>query len=393
MLVVAQVALSMLLITAATLLTVSAMRLQRINPGFNADNILMFSIDTSLNGYDAARSKAFFDAALDRLRALPGVESASLSSHRLVANSSRLTAARPAGAPAPSPGSADAQKFMETHRAYMLQVDEDFVKTMQMSLLRGRALARSDVEGAPRVAIVNAALARQLFGTEDVVGRRFLVGLSSNTEIEIVGVVANAVYTSIRRQNAPIVYQPFRQGPVRGGTFEIRTAGDPTAITASAREALRAIDPTLPIFNVRTLEEQILRSLRQERLFARLSLMLGGLALTLSAMGLYGLLAYAVVRRTPEIGVRIALGAERSAVRWMVLKQSLMLVALGLAIGIPAARSSTGVLASLLFGLEPHDPRVLAAAAAIMCAVAFGAAYIPARRASNIDPLIALRQE
>ena len=392
-LVVAQVALSMLLVTAATLLTVSATRLQRINPGFNADNVLVFSVETSLNGYDSARSKAFFDTALDRLRALPGVVGASVSSHRLVANSSWLGSARPAGAPAPLPTSAEAQKFMETHRAYMLQVDEDFVKTMQMSLRRGRSLARGDVEGAPRVAMVNAALARQLFGTEDVVGRRFLVGLSSKTEIEIVGVVANAVYTSIRRQNAPIAYLPFRQSPVRGGTFEIRTAGDPTAITASAREALRAIDPTLPIFNVRTLKEQILHSLRQERLFARLSLMLGALALTLSAMGLYGLLAYTVVRRTAEIGVRIALGAERSAVRWMVLKQSLLLVVLGLAIGIPAARSSTGVLASLLFGLEPNDARVLAAAAAVMFVVAFGAAYIPARRASNIDPLIALRQE
>ena len=392
-LVVAQVALSVLLVTAAGLLAGSAAKLQRIHPGFDPANVLTFRVDTALNGYDSPKSKAFFDAALDRLRALPGVLGASVSSHPLVANSSALSVARPAGTPAPAPDSAEAQKFAETHRAYLLQVDEDFLGTLRISRLRGRSLSRTDVDGAPRVAVVNAALAHQLFGTDDIVGRRFHVGLSAKTDIEIVGVVANAIYTSIRRQNAPIVYLPYRQGTVRGGTFEIRTAGDPAAITSAAREALRAIDPTLPIFNVRTLEDQILYSIRQDRLFARLAVMLGVLAMTLSAIGVYGLLAYAVTRRTPEIGVRMALGAERAHVAWMVLRQSLVLVAAGLVLGIPGAAASTRYLESMLFELQARDARVLAAAAAVMVLVAVAGAYAPARRASRIDPLAALRAE
>ncbi len=392
-LVVAQVALSILLDAAAGMLAVSALKLQHVNPGFDAANVLTFSVETALNGYEAEKSKQFLDAALDRLRALPGVVGASVSSHARAANSSGLTSARPAGTAAPAPGSPEAQKFGEAHRAYRLAVDEDFLKTMRMPLLRGRSLSRTDVEGAPRVAVINAALARQTFGSDDVVGRRYVIGLSSKDEVEFVGVLANAVYTSIKRLNAPIVYVPYRQGPVRGGTFEVRTAGDPTAITSAAREALRAIDPTLPIFNVRTLQDQILYSIRQERLFARLAVMLGTLALTLSAIGVYGLLAYAVTRRTPEIGVRMALGAERGHVRWMVLRESLVLVGLGLGLGVPAAAASTRFIESMLFGLQPRDPRVLAGAAVVMLLVSLAAAYAPARRASRVDPLTALRAD
>ena len=393
-LVVVQVALSMLLVTAAGLLALSAGRLLRVNPGFDARNVLMFSVDTSLNGYDQARSKAFLDSALDRLRAIPGVSNVSLSSHRLVANSSVISNARPAGTPAPARDSAEAQTFSQTHRAYMLWVDEDFLSTMRIPLLRGRWLSRSDSNGAPRVVVVNAALARQLFGTEDVVGRRIVTGLSPKpAEIEIVGVAPNAIYTSIKQPDLPIAYVPFRQGPAFGATFELKTAGEPTAVTAAAREALQAIDPTLPIFNVRTMEDQVLHSLRRERLLARLALILGGVALALSAIGLYGLLAYAVTRRTPEIGVRIALGAERGTVRWMVLRQSLVLVSAGLAIGIPAAAASARFLESMLFELQPREPRVFAAAALVMMAVGLAAAYVPALRASRIDPITALRQD
>jgi ABC-type antimicrobial peptide transport system permease subunit len=176
-------------------------------------------------------------------------------------------------------------------------------------------------------------------------------------------------------------------------TFAVRTAGDPLTMTTSVREAFRRVDSTLPLFHLRTQEDQILRSIAQERLFANLALLLGAVALALSGIGLYGLLAYAVTRRTPEIGVRIALGAERRQVRWMILRQSLALVVAGVVLGIPAARAMTSYLESLLFGLSPTDPRALAAAAVIMTVVAIAAAYIPARRASRIDPLTALRME
>jgi predicted lysophospholipase L1 biosynthesis ABC-type transport system permease subunit len=247
---------------------------------------------------------------------------------------------------------------------------------------------------APGIAVVNETLARQLFGTTDVVGRRFIMGLRPGIEsLEIVGVAADAHYTSLRRAPPPTAYFPYQQAPAGRVTFAVRTSGDPLALADTVRETLRGIDPLLPIFGVRSQAEQIRRSLAQERLVANLALLLGSVALALSGIGLYGLLAYAVTRRTPEIGVRIALGAERGQVRWMVLRQSLVLVAAGVAIGIPAAVASTRYLESLLFGLSPTDPRALAAAAAVMVAVAFAAGYVPARRASRVDPLTALRAE
>ncbi len=176
-------------------------------------------------------------------------------------------------------------------------------------------------------------------------GRRRLV-------YEIVGVAADAHYTSLKSDPPPTAYYAYQQSPLNRVTFNVRTAGDPTALISTVRETLRQLDDTVPIFDVRTLNEQILRSLTQERLFAGLAILLGGITLALSGIGLYGLLAYGVTRRTPEIGIRIALGAERGQVRWMVLKQSLVLVACGLALGVPAAWASTSIVESLLFG---HD--------------------------------------
>ena len=393
-LVVLQVSLSMLLVSMAGLLAWSATKLQRVHPGFDASNLLTFSVDTSLNGYEEGRSHAFFGAALERLRALPGVTDASLSDHRLIANSSSITIARPAGTPAPSLGSAEAQQFGLRNRAWKLATDDRFLQTMRIPLLRGRGLTPADSAKAPRVAIINVALATQLFGTPDAVGRRFVTGLRpGNPEIEVVGVAADAKYTSIRRDTSPTFYVPYLQGDLHRVTFEVRTAGEPTGIVPQVREALSGLDGTLPIFDIRTQQEQILRSLEQERLFAQLAVLLGTVTLALSGIGLYGLLAYAVARRTPEIGVRMALGAERGQVRWMILRQSLVLVGVGLALGIPAAAASSRLVESVLFGLSATDPKVFAAATAVMVVVAMAAAYVPARRASRIDPLVALRTE
>jgi ABC-type antimicrobial peptide transport system permease subunit len=197
----------------------------------------------------------------------------------------------------------------------------------------------------------------------------------------------------MRNDPPPTVYVPFQQGPINRVTFEVRTATDPIGIVPQVRETLRQLDATLPIFDIRTQEDQIRLSLEQERLFAQLALLLGLVALALSGIGLYGLLAYAVTRRTPEIGVRMALGAARREVRWMILKQSLVLVAIGLLLGIPSAIASSRLVESLLFGLSPRDPVVFTAASAVMIVVTLVASYVPARRASRIDPLVALRAE
>ena len=391
-LVVAQVALSMLLLSAAGLLAWSAYRLQSVDPGFDPGNVITFSIDTSLNGYDAARSRAYIARALDNLRATPGVQGASVSSHRMIANSSSIGVTRAEGVPPVDPESPIGEEFIRTNRTWRQTVDDRFFETMGIPLLRGRAWSPSIGPDSPAVAVVNTKLARQLFGTEDAVGRRFNGGMGPKATLyEVVAVAADTHYTSLKAAPPATAYYAYQQSPLNRVTFNVRTAADPRALVSTLRETLRQLDDTIPIFDVRTLNEQILRSLAQERLFAGLAIVLGAITLALSGIGLYGLLAYGVTRRTPEIGIRIALGAERGQVRWMVLKQSLVLVACGLALGVPAAWASSSIVESLLFGLEPNDPRAIAAAATAMVIVALAAGYIPARRASRIDPVTALR--
>ena len=200
-------------------------------------------------------------------------------------------------------------------------------------------------------------------------------------------------YTSIRDEVRPTAYLSFRQVHVPSPTFAIRTGKDAAALAPAVRDVMRGIDARVPLYQVRTQDEQIALSMQRERLFARLANALGGVALLLSAIGLYGLMAYSVARRTPEIGVRMALGADRTTVRWMVLGQSLRLVAIGLALGVPAAIAGTGLVQSMLYGLDRTDPTTMAAAAVVMTAVALVAAFVPARRASNVDPIVALRLE
>jgi predicted lysophospholipase L1 biosynthesis ABC-type transport system permease subunit len=208
-------------------------------------------------------------------------------------------------------------------------------------------------------------------------------------------VVADARYTAVREPKPPTFYLFYRQHPEmkNAPTGEIRTAGPPSAVAASMREILHEIDPNLPVFGVMSQSEQIASSIARERLFARLATLLGGIAILLSAIGLYGLLAYGVARRTPEIGLRMALGAPQTVVRWMVLRESLVLVVLGVAVGIPSALAGTAILQSLLFGLDARDPATLVGACLLMIAIALSAGYLPARRAARVDPMIALRAE
>jgi predicted permease len=281
---------------------------------------------------------------------------------------------------------------MQQHRVWRQVVDETFLGTMGIRVLRGRAIAASDTAGAAAAAVINEALARQLFGTSDVVGRQFRLGLRTDTPLEIVGVAADARYTSMRADPPPTAYLSYRQQPVSAFTLEVRTEGDAKAMAPTIREAMREVDAALPLVDLRTQDDQILASLTEERLFAGLATLLGAVTLLLSGIGVYGLLAYAVTRRTQEIGVRMALGAARGSVRWMILRQSLVLAGIGLGLGIPAAMYGTRVVESMLFGLTPRDPVTIAAAALVMALVALAAAYLPARRASRVDPIVALRQ-
>jgi ABC-type antimicrobial peptide transport system permease subunit len=218
---------------------------------------------------------------------------------------------------------------------------------------------------------------------------------SGNGPITVIGVTADARYSSVRDDVPPTAYFYYQQRPdmKNPATFEVRTAIPPGELASAVREVVRGIDPNVPVFGMMTQADQIATSLRQERLFARLATMLGGVAVLLSAIGLYGLLAYAVVRRTPEIGIRMALGAARGVVQWMVLRESLVLAGIGLAVGIPAALAGTRLLDAMLYGLAPRDPLTLGSAAATMLVLGVLAGYLPARRAARVDPLVALRAE
>ena len=382
-----QIALSMILIAGAGLLVASVRNLQRVHPGFDAANILLFRIDPTLNGYQGERVRSLHTSVLERVRALPGVVSATMSDYTLISSSSAISEVY-TGRPAPLGASGRPRRPL----AWRLNIEDGFFTTMRMKLVTGRIFGPGESPDSQRVAIVNPTFVRAAFGDESALGRRFkLSGRPGAPEYEIVGVVEDAKYTSIRGDVPATVYLSARQEDLGRMTFALKTSGDPLALADSVRSVVSAIEPNLPLSNLRTQEAQIAHSLRRERLFARLATMLGTVTLGLCAIGLYGLLIASVSRRIPEIGVRMALGAERWDVCWMVLRQSLMLVLAGLALGVPAASMSTRMLDSLLFGLGDRDPWVLAGAALVLMLVSAIAGYVPARRAARVDPVIALR--
>jgi len=273
-----------------------------------------------------------------------------------------------------------------------MDIDDDFFKTMGMQLITGRIFGTGESPASQPVAIVNPTFVRAAFADESALGRRFkLSGRPGAPEYEIVGVVEDAKYTTIRDDAPPTAYLSARQTKPGRMTFALKTSSDPLLLVESVRSVVSAIEPNVPLSGVRTQEAQIAYSLRRERLFAQLATILGAVTLGLCAIGLYGLLIASVSRRIPEIGVRMALGAERWDVRWMVLRQSLMLVVAGLALGLPAALMSMRMLESLRFGLEERDPWVLSSAVVVLIVVSAIAAYVPALRASRVDPVIALR--
>jgi predicted permease len=393
-LVTIQVALSMLLLTAAALLVRSVWNLRDVQAGFDPSNILIFRLDPMRNGYTPERARALYEQAEEQLMAMPGVRSVTFLNLPLIgAGGARGLAALP-DAPVLEMGSPAAREFFQTHETHMLTVGDNFFTTLGIPIRRGRGLTASDTDESQPVAVVNEALARQLFGSEDAIGRSFKTDFrATSTLYEVVGICADAKYTSLRRPAPPTAYFTFRQRRVNTPTFAVKTASNPLSVAATTRETFRRLDPNLPLFAMRTQEDQIASSMRRERLMARLAAMLGIVTLLLAAIGVFGVLAGEVTRRTPEIGLRMALGAGRTQVRWMVMRQSLLIVGVGLLVGLPAAIGGARVLSSLLFGLTPSDPTSLGSAAALMAAIGLGAAYLPARRASRVDPIVALRSE
>jgi predicted permease len=390
-LVVVQVSLSVLLLIGAGLLIRTLRNLQHVDPGFNANNLLLFKVEPSLLGYKDDKLTDLYLRAFSRLEAVPGVQSVTFSRSPLLSQSSWTSSVY-------LPGEMGANGQPLDSLAKMHAVRENFFSTMEIPLLMGRGLTEQDGERTPRVAIVNQAFVKAHFPNENPIGKRFGLEQSDPNEIEIVGIARDAKYTSQRDKVQPTIYQSWRQVLRRMGfaTFEVRTAGNPSASIAGIRQAMHEVDSNLPLSNVRTQVQQADEILAMERMFAKLLTLFGLIAQQLAAIGLYGVMAYTVSQRTHEIGIRMALGANRRNVLVMVVRQGMLLTVAGIAIGLVAAYVLTKYLESLtsmLFGVQARDPWTFAVIGLGLGVVALLACLVPARRATRVDPLKALRYE
>jgi predicted permease len=380
-LVVGQLALSVVLVIAATLLSRTLINFMRIDPGFSADRLVTASFDPLTSGYAADEMPSLGRRLVDAARSAPGVTSAAASRCGLVAGCSSSSAFRLQTA-------GEILIFNENW------VTADYFLTVGIPLVAGRAFDDRDTDRSPRVVIVNESIARRYFGGQNPVGRR--LGFPQ-PDTEIVGIVRDARTQTLREPPVPMVYRPLDQKSTNTFTpltnLEVRVAGDPGRTAASIREAIRRAEPDLLLGDVSPMSQLIVRDLSRERLVAYVALGFGVLALLLASLGLYGVLAYAVVSRTQEFGVRMALGARPIAVMGLVIGQSLRMTIIGLMLGLLGALAGARYLSGMLFGVAPTDVTTFGAVAGLFVIVALVAVYIPAYRATRVDPLIALRCE
>ncbi|HUI54556.1 MAG TPA: ABC transporter permease [Bryobacteraceae bacterium] len=381
LLVVAQIAVTLLIVIAAGLFARTLSNLARIELGFNPDNLLTFQLDASQAGHKEPEIVAFYNRLQREFAAIPGVRSVSLSHQLLIGMGTSATGIVQPG----DKGSA------------LLFVGAGFFHAMQIPILLGRDVEVRDRRGAPLVAIVDEEFSRQRFGGRNVLGQHLrMPKVYGNRDIEIIGVSANARYGDLKHKMRPTVYLPFAQGmwgPVGEMSYELRTAGNPLALVRAVRDIVHGADDRLPLADVKTQRAWIDETINQEIAFARLCGAFALLALAIACVGLYGSMSYNVARRTGEIGIRMALGAQRPRVVKMILRELFLLVALGLAISLPTALVVSKVVESFLFGMKPNDPLALSGAAVTLASAAILAGYLPARRASRIDPMTALRHE
>jgi len=384
-----QAALSLLLLVGAGLFVRTLQKLEAEDLGFNRQHVLLVGIDARLAGYKPAQLAPLYQRLIDRVSALPGVRSASLAAYSPMSGNSNTSNISVEGY-APPPG-----QDMNIH---LNVVGWKYFETAGTPMLLGREIGLQDTASSPKVAIINATMAHDFFGDQNPIGRRFGFGddPKHSGDIEIVGVAADAKFSNLRQKPEPMVFLPVLQ--MQGDAayvweLDLRTVGDPRSAATEVRSALAGIDKGLPVTRLKTLSEQVDDSLEQERTISQLSSFFGLLALTLACVGLYGVMAYMVARRTSEMGIRMALGARSSDVLWMMLREGLFLVLAGIAIGIPAAIGAGHLVSSLLFGLTPSDPVTISLATLLLVAVAVLAGYLPARRASRVDPMVALRYE
>ncbi len=381
LLIVTQVALSIVLLVGAGLFLRSLWKLRSIDVGFSGAQVLALTLDLRLRGYNEAQGKNLYNAALEKLAAAPGVQAVSLSSVLPVtAGGSRLQ--RPPNLTRPA--------VNERISIDIITVTPQFFQTLGLPLLRGRDFRALDSEKAGRVIIVNETMARKFWPNTDPVGQTFHDG---SDNFEVVGVARATKYRDLREEPRMTMYQPLAQEYSSGMNLLVRTAIAPTAMIAQIRAQLSSLDPALPVFNIRTLPEHIGRSLYLERMQSVLLSLFGLLALTLTAVGLYGVMSYTIAQRTRELGIRMALGAQKGAVMRLVIGQGMRLTLIGVALGVGVAAASMQLIASRLYNVKTADPLTFAVTVLLLIAVTLLACWVPARRATKVDPLVALRCE
>ncbi len=378
----AQVAISLVLLVSAGLLARTLYNLSKVNVGFNADNLLVFRIDPALQSDSSSRILDVYDRIIAAIEAVPGVQSCTMSAMPLIARSEWEEPVQPGGTGLPK-------------NAFIQIVRWNFLETMGIPLVAGRDLAAADTQGRPRVAVINETMAQLVFGERTPVGRhfQFVNGDDRNVAIQVIGVARDSKYASLEQRVPPTLFMPHAQVPPSGMTVEVRTMPNPMTVASAIREAVRETDPSISLVEMKTQRQQIAQTIGKPRAFAALTTVSGMIGLLLACIGLYGVVSYETIRRTREIGIRMALGARRSNVLRLVMHQTVVVVTIGAGIGIGFTLAAARLIRGVLFGVGPSDPFAIGSAAAVLIVVALAASYLPARRASQLDPTQALRYE
>jgi len=387
-LVMAETALALVLLVGAGLMMKSMYRLLQVDPGFRPERVLTMEINLRTAQYSKPEASSnFWRQVLDRVRALPGVDTAALGTVLPLSGNHNRGDITIEGLPTPDPG-----KF--PHPDFHM-VSPSYIDALSIPLLRGRNFTDADTDTASQVALINATMARRFWPNEDPTGKRFHFGHPGSTEpwMEIIGVVGDTKLYGLSNPSRLELYLPLQQSHPNDMFLVLRSAIDPASLTPAVRDAVASIDKDQPVFNVNTMKQLVDASVATRHITLVLLGLFSGLALLLAAIGIYGVISYSVQQRTHEIGIRMALGAQRSDVLRLVVGQGVKLAALGIAIGIAAAFGLTRLMASLLFGVGAYDPVAFVTAAIILLLVAIAACYIPARRAIAVDPMVALRYE
>ncbi len=382
-LVASQVALSLVLLVGAGLFLRTLRNFSELDPGFDRDHILTVWLDTHMAGYKQEQLSALYERLIERVEAIPGVRSASLASCGLAIGCGDSSDIYLPGIPHTN-GETDAQERRVSHH---------FFDTVGIPLVEGRDFATTDNEKTLAVTIVNQTFVREFLKDKNPIGQYFGYDTANDHRFQIVGVVKDARVNDIRESAPPMIYHSIAQDAIDVESLDVRTFADPSRLISQVRQAVRSVDPNLPIGGIATLAEQVSSNLAQQRLIARLTTIFGALALGLACLGLYGVMSYTVARRTSELGIRLALGSTRWSALWVVLRESFIVIGAGILVGACLSLAGTRLVSSMLFGLSPHDPLTLAAAAMLLLLVSVASGLLPAWRAAQVDPMAALRHE